>query len=137
MEMFLIRGREGAIFARERARETARRLGFSLVDQTKIAFAVSELVLKHLHMPEPCKISIQSVGENERVSGIEIRLYGNRLHEELLNRPWTFALADDFDISDLTGDSSRQVTFRKWRPAPAPEAVAVCAAYADAFMEDC
>ena len=42
-ETMAIRGQDDIVAARQRAREIAKRLGFGMVDQSRIATAVSEL----------------------------------------------------------------------------------------------
>jgi serine/threonine-protein kinase RsbT len=60
----LIRSGEDFVRARQAVREAAQRLGFSLVDQTKIVTAASELARNTLEYGSGGRMEIESVERN-------------------------------------------------------------------------
>jgi len=119
-----------AIIARQRGRNMARELGFSLVDQTRIAISISELARNIILYAGEGVIEIRSLEEND-TSGIEIRAIDHGpgiLHLDLVMKdgystsgglgmglPGTKRLMDDFHIETEAGKGTI-VTIRKWLP---------------------
>ena len=73
-ERFPITGEDDIVEARQRARELAKGLGFGLVDQSRIATAVSELTRNVVRYATGSRgeICIRSLADPSRGTGIEI-----------------------------------------------------------------
>src|SRR5947199_10736667 len=72
-EHYAIVGEPDIVLSRQRAREMARRLGFGMVDQSRIATAVSELARNVVRYATDGRgaVAIRSVS-SERGTGVEI-----------------------------------------------------------------
>jgi serine/threonine-protein kinase RsbT len=127
-----IAGEDGIVAARQIARETARRLGFGMVDQSRIATAVSELarnvvryatdgygeaVVRELDTPDR-GIGLEIVVRDEGPGMPDIPLAmrdGYTSGPGLgMGLPGTRRLMDDFAI-DSAPSKGTTVTIRKWR----------------------
>lgn len=71
-ECIQIRREHDAIIARQRGRELAAGLGFSLVDQTRIAISISELARNMLLYAKQGTIEIKMLENPDEQYGIEI-----------------------------------------------------------------
>jgi serine/threonine-protein kinase RsbT len=131
-ERIALAGESGIVAARQRAREAARRLGFGLVDQSRIATAVSELarnVVRYAVNGEG-NVTIRELAAPTSRIGIEIVVRdngpgiadvaqamrdgftsGNGLG---LGLPGTKRLMDEMQLESALG-SGTTVTIRKWR----------------------
>jgi len=129
MEMFHIRGTADAIIARQRGRDIAKSIGFSLVEQTVIAFAISEFVLKLVANAEKGHMVIRTIGKcrGDQGTGIEVRFFNHFGGPSRINPLWAEKLVDDVDV---TYDRLRGtvVTFRKWLLPPRRVETPICAA---------
>lgn len=127
-----IAGEEGIVAARQGARDAARRLGFGLVDQSRIATAVSELARNVVRYATGGRgeATIRDVETPDRRVGLEVVVHDDGpgiINLELAMRdgftggtglgmglPGTKRLMDDFMIeSDPRRGTT--VTIRKWR----------------------
>ncbi|EXX87734.1 hypothetical protein BG53_11390 [Paenibacillus darwinianus] len=133
METFLITKPSDAIQARERAREMAKNLGFGLVDQTKLAFAVSEMALKLIAIADVCRMNIDYFLKEEK-AGIEVSMYERHRMAGPVDTQWAAQLVDDLDVSHNRFDETR-ITFRKWRKATESNDCAPCKATATGGKE--
>ncbi|REE85181.1 serine/threonine-protein kinase RsbT [Paenibacillus taihuensis] len=115
MEMMHIREKSDVIHARERGRDIAKSVGFSLVDQTIIAYTISELALKLISFAEKGHMTIRQLCycKGEQASGIEVRLFDHFRGPSRIQQQWIDKLAADLE---LTHDQLRgtMITFRKW-----------------------
>jgi serine/threonine-protein kinase RsbT len=126
-----IQGEDGIVAARQRAREVARELGFGIVDQSRIATAVSELARNVV------RYATNGVGESvirgiqspEYRSGLEVVVWDNGPGIADLDRamqdgyttgsglgmglPGTRRLMDEFELDSGPGRGTT-VTIRKW-----------------------
>ena len=127
-----IAGEDGIVAARQTARETARRLGFGLVDQSRIATAVSELARNVVRYAADTggEAIVRAIESTERGTGIEIVIHDNGPGISNVERalqdgytsgsglgmglPGTKRLMDDFAIETGSGQGTT-VTIRKWR----------------------
>lgn len=130
--LVIVAGEEGIVAARQQAREAAKDLGFGLVDQSRIATAVSELarnvvryatgshgdVLIRALAPSEKGIGIEMIVRDEGpgMANVEQALRdgfttGNGLGMGL---PGTRRLMDEMTI-DSTPGRGTTVTIRKWR----------------------
>ncbi|QYR22854.1 hypothetical protein KZ483_07935 [Paenibacillus sp. sptzw28] len=127
--MFHIRGTTDAIIARQRGRDIAKEIGFGLVDQTIIAYTISELSLKLISFSEKGHMVIRTIckSKGEPESGIEVRLYDHYRGPSRINPIWVEKLVDDLDV---TSDYLRgtMITFRKWLMSPLRIDSSICAA---------
>lgn len=128
METFLITKPSDAIQARERAREMAKSLGFGLVDQTKLAFAVSEMALKLIAIADVCRMNIDYFLKEEK-AGIEVSMYERHRNAASVDAEWAAQLVDDLDVNRNRSDETR-ITFRKWRKAAESDDCVPCPATA-------
>jgi serine/threonine-protein kinase RsbT len=127
-----ILGDAGIVEARQTARETARTLGFGVVDQSRIATAVSELarnVVRYATGGQGTAL-IRALPASERGTGIEIVIADDGpgiADTELVMRagytssaglgmglPGTKRLMDEMDLDSVPGRGTT-VTIRKWR----------------------
>ncbi|MFD0714618.1 hypothetical protein [Paenibacillus sp. GCM10027626] len=119
MEIFHIQETSDAIAARQRGREAARAIGLGLVDQTYIAYMISELALTLIQLPDKGHMVIRIIQKSKGESklGIEVRAFDHckgRLREPAFLKK----LADELYVSNE--DPRGMVTiFRKWLPVPA------------------
>ncbi|ALS29394.1 serine/threonine protein kinase [Paenibacillus sp. 32O-W] len=113
MDIIHIRKPADAIKARQKGREIARALGFGLVEQTRIAFAISELSLKLIELPEQGHLVIKPVCKGKQEAGIEVRLYEHHRGPSRLDSAWAERLVDALEVKN---DRIRWTltTARKW-----------------------
>jgi len=131
-----IRGEDDIVAARQRARDTARRLGFGMVDQSRIATAVSELtrnvvryatngrgemilrqVLRQVPGPAAGGLEIVVSDQGPGIADLEQAMRegytsGNGLLG--VGLPGTKRLMDEMDIQS-TPEQGTAITIRKWR----------------------
>jgi serine/threonine-protein kinase RsbT len=131
-QRIVVNGEDGIVAARQSAREIAKRLGFGLVDQSRIATAVSELTRNVVRYATNGhgEVLITAVSAPDSRPGIEIVVRddgpgianvdlalrdgfstGNGLGMGL---PGTRRLMDDMTIDSAPGRGTT-VTIRKWR----------------------
>ncbi|MFN8636212.1 MAG: anti-sigma regulatory factor [Chloroflexota bacterium] len=126
-----IDGEDGIVASRQRAREVARQLGFGVVDQSRIATAVSELARNVVSYATDGHgaVAIRELGGSGRV-GIEIVVadegpgivdVGQALRDGFtsgggmgMGLPGTRRLMDEMVIESAPGRGTT-VTIRKWR----------------------
>ena len=127
-----VAGEEGIVAARQQAREAAKGLGFGLVDQSRIATAVSELarnvvryatggrgeVVIHELLPTDKGIGLEIVVRDE---GPGIANVDQALHDGFssgqglgMGLPGAKRLMDEMAIDSAPGRGTT-VTVRKWR----------------------
>ncbi|WP_232016623.1 hypothetical protein [Paenibacillus baekrokdamisoli] len=127
--MFHIQETSDAIDARQRGRDIARELGFSLIDQTVITYTISELALKLVSLSEKGHMTIRAIGVNkgEVKSGIEVRLFDHFRGPNRIDPRWIEKIVDDMEVMT---DSIRgtMITFRKWLISPLRIDSPICAA---------
>ena len=130
-ERIIICGEEGIVAARQLARTIAREHGFSLVDQSRIATAVSELarnVVRYATNGQG-EATIRTLAQ-DRGTGIEVVVHDDgpgipdislALRDGFtsgsglgMGLPGTRRLMDDFVI-ESSADAGTTVTIRKWR----------------------
>ncbi len=118
-----------AILARQRGREMAKQLGFSLVDQTRIAISISELARNILIYAGEGEVEIRMIESSGHKTGLEIRASDkgpgiSDLEMALtdgytssgglgMGLPGTKRLMDDFEIRSDVGKGT-SITIRKW-----------------------
>lgn len=131
-ECIALAGERGIVAARQCARDVARRLGFGMVDQSRIATAVSELarnVIRYAVNGEgdvtirelaalPSRIGIEIIVQDQ---GPGITDLEQALHDGFtsggglgLGLPGTKRLMDEMLIDSVVGKGTT-VTIRKWR----------------------
>ncbi|SDW44300.1 hypothetical protein [Paenibacillus sp. CF384] len=119
MEMLHIRVKADAIKARQRGRDIAKAIGFSLVDQTVIAYTISELALQLITFLEKGHMTIRQISTSkaEAASGIEVRLFDHFRGASRIQLQLVEKLADDIELShdQLRGT---MITLRKWIVTP-------------------
>ncbi|MFC4812421.1 hypothetical protein [Paenibacillus sp. GCM10023250] len=129
VEMFHIRDKADAILARQRGREIAQQIGFSLVDQTVIAYTISELALKLISYSEKGHMMIRplSLSKGEPASGIEVRLFDHFKGPSRIHLQWMEKMTDNMELSH---DHNRgtMITIHKWVHAPLRIDPPICAA---------
>ena len=133
-ERVAIRGEDDIVFARQRARELARSLGFGAVDQSRIATAVSELtrnVVRYATNGEgEARIRLLAADEDRVARGIEVVVADEgpgipdlevALREGFtsglglgMGLPGTRRLMDEMEVSSAVG-SGTTIVIRKWR----------------------
>ena len=127
-----VAGEEGIVAARQQARETAQELGFGLVDQSRIATAVSELTRNVVRYATAGQgdVLIRELEPSTKGVGIEVTVRddgpgianveqalregfstGNGLGMGL---PGTRRLMDEMAIDSAPG-AGTTVSIRKWR----------------------
>jgi serine/threonine-protein kinase RsbT len=130
--LITIAGEDGIVAARQSARETARTLGFGMVDQSRIATAVSELARNVVRYATDGRgeAIVRTVESPERGAGLEVivRDDGPGIADIPLamrdgytsgpglgmGLPGTRRLMDEFSIESGPGRGTT-VTIRKWR----------------------
>ena len=131
-ETMAIRGQDDIVTARQRAREIAKRLGFGMVDQSRIATAVSELTRNVVRYATDGRgeVRIAQVTSDGRGVGLEIVVAdegpGISDLEEAMREGYTSGpgmglglsgtkrLMDEMEIESAAGRGTI-VTIRKWR----------------------
>ena len=132
VETMPIRGEDDIVAARQRAREIAKRLGFSMVDQSRIATAVSELTRNVVRYAtgQRGEMRIEQVMSGARGPGLEIVVADDgpgipNVEEAMregytsgpgmgLGLPGTKRLMDEMEI-DSGPNRGTTVTVRKWK----------------------
>jgi serine/threonine-protein kinase RsbT len=127
-----VAGEEGIVAARQQARETARELGFGLVDQSRIATAVSELTRNVVRYATSGQgdVLIRELEPSAKGVGIEVIVRddgpGIANVEQALREgfstgiglgmglPGTRRLMDEMTIDSAPGRGTT-VSIRKWR----------------------
>jgi serine/threonine-protein kinase RsbT len=127
-----VNGEEGIVAARQSAREVAKGLGFGLVDQSRIATAVSELTRNVVRYATDGRgeVRIGAVSALDTRTGIEIVVHdegpgipdvdqalrdGFSTGKGLgMGLPGTRRLMDEMTIDSAPGRGTT-VTIRKWR----------------------
>jgi len=122
----------GIVAARQRAREMARRLGFGMVDQSRIATAVSELARNVVRYAVDGRgdVTIRDLTTTPGRTGIEIVVQDKGpgiadIEQAMrdgftsggglgMGLPGTKRLMDDMQIASKPGEGTT-VTIRKWR----------------------
>ena len=130
-ERIELAGEDGIVAARQRAREVARRLGFGMVDQSRITTAVSELARNVVRYATDGRgeVLIRELPDSDRGAGVEVvvRDDGPGIHDIEramqagytsahglgLGLPGTRRLMDDMEI-DSGPNRGTVVTIRKW-----------------------
>jgi serine/threonine-protein kinase RsbT len=126
-----IAGEEGIVAARQQAREAARGLGFGMVDQSRIATAVSELARNVVRYATGGRgrVAIRTV-QGQRGLGLEIVVADDGpgipdIEEAMragytsgpglgMGLPGTNRLMDEMHIDSARGQGTI-ITIRKWR----------------------
>jgi len=129
MEIFHIKNTADAIVARRRGREAAQTIGLGLVDQTLVAYMISELALRLIQFPEKGHMVIRIIQrcKGESRLGIEVRAFDHYRGSRESVYGWSNKVMKELEISS---DASRStvLTFRKWLPIPARPSTAIYAA---------
>jgi serine/threonine-protein kinase RsbT len=130
-ERITVTGEDGIVTARRRAREYVRSLGFGIVDQSRIATAVSELTRNVVRYATDGRgeVIIRELPSGEQRAGIEIvvRDDGPGIADVQLamrdgytsgsglglGLPGTRRLVDEMEIDSAAGRGTT-VTIRKW-----------------------
>lgn len=123
-----IRTTDDIITSRSAAKEMARELGFGIVDQTKIATAISELARNVIDYAGAGTLSMRAIEANQK-KGVEIVCEdqgpgiddvsqamqdGFTTSKGLgMGLPGSKRLMDEFDIQSARGQGTR-ITARKW-----------------------
>ncbi|EFM11661.1 putative anti-sigma regulatory factor, serine/threonine protein kinase [Paenibacillus curdlanolyticus YK9] len=115
MDMFLIKTPSDAISVRQRGRDIARKVGFGAVDQTRIAFTISEMALQLADSPAQGHMVIKAITRNKQELGIEVRLFDHATDANRWNPEWMNKWVDDLEVKH---DDTRGtvITFRRWLP---------------------
>lgn len=128
-ETIQIHNETDAIVARQRGRDVARRLGFSVVDQTRVAISISELARNVILYAGHGEVRISEVRDPQGEIGIEVVVADNGpgiadLEMAMadgystsnglgMGMPGTKRLMDDFHVETGPG-SGTKITIRKW-----------------------
>ena len=117
-----------AIVARQRGREVARALGFSVVDQTRIAISISELarniilyagtgevLITELTAGDDAGIEVIAADNGPGIADLNMALLDGYSTSNGLGMglPGTKRLMDEFSIETAAGVGTR-ITIRKW-----------------------
>ena len=134
-ERLPIAGEEDIVRARQRARDVARALGFGMVDQSRIATAVSELtrnvvryatdgrgeaVIRGLerdaHGSSATGIEVVVRDDGPGIADVEVAMRAGFTSGRGMGMglPGTKRLMDEMDIASAAG-SGTTITIRKWR----------------------
>ena len=126
-----IKREEDIVWSRGQGGDLARSLGFGLVDQSRIATAISELTRNIIRYAQRGQCIIRSMDENDRV-GIEILCedqgpgipdieaalrdgFSSQAGTGLgIGLPGARRLMDEMDIQSAPGEGTR-IVVRKWR----------------------
>jgi serine/threonine-protein kinase RsbT len=127
-----VTGEEGIVAARQQAREAARGLGFGLVDQSRIATAVSELARNVVRYATGSRgeVQIRELAASDMGIGLEIVVRDDgpglaNVEQALrdgfssgtglgMGLPGARRLMDEMEIDSQSGRGTA-VTIRKWR----------------------
>lgn len=128
-QVIAVVGEDGIVLARQEARAVAKRLGFGLVDQSRIATAVSELtrnvvryatgargemVVRELAAPRRgLEIVVRDEGPGIEDLDLAMREGFTSGHGLGLGLPGTRRLVDEMDLDSALGRGT-VVTIRKW-----------------------
>ncbi|HEU4962777.1 MAG TPA: anti-sigma regulatory factor [Bacilli bacterium] len=128
-ETIQIHNETDAIVARQRGRDMARRLGFSVVDQTRIAISISELARNMILYADHGEVLICEIRDPQGEVGLEVQVVDNGpgiadLEQAMsdgfstsnglgMGLPGTKRLMDDFVVETAPG-SGTKITIRKW-----------------------
>ncbi|MCM3749883.1 hypothetical protein M3223_21345 [Paenibacillus pasadenensis] len=115
MELFNISNVKDAIRARQRGRELARELGFGIIDQTRVAYAISELSNCFVEMHQKSQMLIGRVRNETGEEGLEWSLIGSCSFSRELEEEWKSLWSEEWDIA-ITRRVGTFITFRKWLP---------------------
>jgi serine/threonine-protein kinase RsbT len=131
-ERIAVVGEESIVAARQRAREYVRELGFSMLDQSRIATAVSELTRNIVRYATDGtgEVVIRDLATGERGVGVEIVVsdsgpgiedLGLAMRDGYtsgpglgLGLPGTRRLVDEMEVDSVVGRGTI-ITIRKWR----------------------
>ncbi|MWC29033.1 hypothetical protein [Paenibacillus sp. MMS18-CY102] len=115
MDMFLIKTPSDAVSVRQQGREIAKKIGFGTVDQTRIAFTISELAMQLVDSPAQGHMVIKAINRNKLELGIEVRLYDHETGAKRWDSDWMNKWVDDLEVKhdDTRGTT---ITFRRWLP---------------------
>lgn len=116
-ELFHISRLSDAIYARQRGREMAKEIGFGVVDQTRIAFTISELTSCSATMHEMSQLIIERLESEKGEAGIELTLVGEDSTLLDLELNWNAVWSEEWDIS-VNKKNGRCFSLRKWIPLP-------------------
>ncbi|HEU5315977.1 MAG TPA: anti-sigma regulatory factor [Chloroflexota bacterium] len=127
-----IAGEDDIVLARQRARDLARRLGFGMIDQSRIATAVSELTRNVVRYATDKRgeVHLTELRSPDGTAGLEIVVADHgpgipdveRAMQEGftsgpglgMGLPGTKRLMDEMDVDSVVGRGTI-VTVRKWR----------------------
>jgi serine/threonine-protein kinase RsbT len=127
-----VAGEDGIVAARQLARETAKELGFGLVDQSRIATAVSELTRNVVRYATGSRgdVLIRELPPSEKGIGIEVIVRDDgpgiaNIEQALrdgfssgtglgMGLPGTRRLMDEMAI-DSAANRGTTISIRKWR----------------------
>ncbi|SDS16061.1 serine/threonine-protein kinase RsbT [Paenibacillaceae bacterium GAS479] len=115
MELFNISNVKDAIRARQTGRVLARELGFGIIDQTRIAYAISELSNCFVEMHQRSQLLIGEVRKDTGEAGLEWSLIGSCSFSHELEEEWKSLWSEEWDIA-ITRRVGTCITFRKWLP---------------------
>jgi serine/threonine-protein kinase RsbT len=127
-ELIPILSESDMVVARQRGREIARRIGFNLVDQTRIAISISELArnillyadigrveMETIRYADALGIEIRAIDEGPGIADLELALTDGYSTSQGLGMglPGTKRLMDEFHVETSPG-AGTTVTIRKW-----------------------
>jgi serine/threonine-protein kinase RsbT len=129
-EQLPISGEQDIVLARQRARDLARQLGFGMVDQSRIATAVSELTrnvvryatgnrgeihLRQVPSPRGVGIEIVVADQGPGIANLDeaLREGFTSGHGMGMGLPGTKRLMDEMEIDSVPGRGT-VITIRKW-----------------------
>ena len=115
MERFNISNVKDLIRARQWGRELARDLGFGIIDQTRIAYAISELSGCFVDMHQESRMLIGPVHKETGEAGMESTLIGSSTFSHELEEEWKSLWSEEWDMV-ITRRAGTCVSFRKWLP---------------------
>ncbi|WP_174806367.1 hypothetical protein [Paenibacillus humicus] len=115
MELFNINNVKDAIKARQRGRELARDLGFGIIDQTRIAYAISELSGCFVEMHQRSQMLMGRVRGDSGETGMEWSLIGSSDFSPEMEEEWKSLWSEEWDMA-ITRRVGTCITFRKWLP---------------------
>jgi serine/threonine-protein kinase RsbT len=115
MELFNINNVKDAIKARQRGRELARDLGFGIIDQTRIAYAISELSGCFVEIHQKSQLLVGKIRGDSGAAGVEWTLIGSCEFSPELEEEWISLWSEDWEMT-ITRRVGTCITFRKWLP---------------------